>query len=67
MALLVLSDVSILVAQIKDLEKKNGELEKQNKNLASMVGLLILWFVCLILSSHFTKLLVFGDDQFYGG
>ncbi|TQE00855.1 hypothetical protein C1H46_013395 [Malus baccata] len=31
------SDVSVLVAQIKDLEKKNAELEEQNKNLASML------------------------------
>ncbi|RXI04313.1 hypothetical protein DVH24_038587 [Malus domestica] len=30
------SDVSVLVAQIKDLEKKNAELKERNKNLASM-------------------------------
>ncbi|CAN6696036.1 unnamed protein product [Malus baccata var. baccata] len=30
------SDVSVLVAQIKDSEKKNAELKEQNKNLASM-------------------------------
>ncbi|CAL2263902.1 unnamed protein product [Prunus armeniaca] len=31
------SDVGVLVAQIKDLERKNAELEEQNKNLASML------------------------------
>lgn len=37
------SDVSTLVAQIRDLDKRNAELEEQNKNLASMVGLLFMW------------------------
>ncbi|KAK9940630.1 hypothetical protein M0R45_017281 [Rubus argutus] len=31
------SDVSTLVAQIRDLDKKNAELEEQNKSLASML------------------------------
>ncbi|XP_024156677.1 cilia- and flagella-associated protein 157 [Rosa chinensis] len=39
------SDVSTLVSQIRDLDRKNVELEEQNKNLASMVGLLCL--LCL--------------------
>ncbi|KAL6284802.1 hypothetical protein ACE6H2_015731 [Prunus campanulata] len=30
------SDVGVLVAQIKDLERKNAKLEEQNKNLTSM-------------------------------
>ncbi|KAM5583504.1 cilia- and flagella-associated protein 157 [Rosa sericea] len=31
------SDVSTLVSQIRDLDRKNAELEEQNKNLASML------------------------------
>ncbi|XP_062010023.1 uncharacterized protein LOC133726490 [Rosa rugosa] len=42
------SDVSTLVSQIRDLDRKNAELEEENKNLASMVGLLCL--LCLFVS-----------------
>ncbi|XP_061993402.1 uncharacterized protein LOC133711268 [Rosa rugosa] len=31
------SDVSTLVSQIRDLDRKNAELEEENKNLASML------------------------------
>lgn len=53
---IVQNDVSTLVSQIRDLDRKNAELEEQNKNLASMVLLLFLFlFLSLFLFQVFTS------------
>lgn len=44
--IMVQTDVGNLVAQMKDLERKNAELEEQNKELISKVTLSI---VCMLI------------------
>ncbi|PRQ34258.1 hypothetical protein RchiOBHm_Chr5g0066831 [Rosa chinensis] len=51
------SDVSTLVSQIRDLDRKNVELEEQNKNLASMLetkeAVAPVYFVCCNLGAKY--------------
>lgn len=48
--LLIQSDVSSLISQIKDLQKKNTELDEENKKMTlkvKKIQIVIRWFIFL--------------------